>query len=254
VISRLKRCNSCRSNVRHTSQKFSLSHPANLSTGTNDSFLIQWYGSCSTPRKLNELLTRSTQCSVCFRKRPMCLELLCKGRIADCDAALELKEEVRRHGDARVVVLDLSELVSLGADVMGTLAFLQVWNRAWKFSSSCSTLPLACCTPCSGYVRLLHLKSPHLTIIWFLLHWSGPKNDFVESVLNSPGLHAAWSKRRPSSPDRQPMRTLALDTLNDRRCGPTVTISRPVDNCKVSVQHSDKTGWPGVLRAVSMWT
>ena len=36
--------------------------------------------------------------------------IICTGRMAGCDAALELGDEVRRHGDARVVLLDLSEV------------------------------------------------------------------------------------------------------------------------------------------------
>ena len=44
--------------------------------------------------------------------------ILCKGRMVGGDAAFKLGDEVRRQGDARVVLLDLSELVSLGGDVM----------------------------------------------------------------------------------------------------------------------------------------
>ena len=116
--------------------------------------------------------------------------IICKGRMAGCGAALELGDEVRRHGDARVVLLDLSELVSLGADVMGILVVLQVWTRGLGIQFKLFDPP-------SG---VLHNLQRRLTAtfeiatiddVLFLLHWSGPKNDFIESVLNSPGLHAA---------------------------------------------------------------
>ena len=56
----------------------------------------------------------------------------CKGRMVGGDAALELRDEVRRQEDASVVLLDLSELVSLGRDVMGSAgSFGSVDSGPW---------------------------------------------------------------------------------------------------------------------------
>jgi hypothetical protein len=51
------------------------------------------------------------------------------------DAAFKLGDEVRRQGDARVVLLDLSELVSLGGDVMGVRIFFLA--QCLDISQSC---------------------------------------------------------------------------------------------------------------------
>jgi hypothetical protein len=55
------RFNLRRSNVRGTSQKFSLSQPANLSTGTNDSFPVQWHGACSTHQNNSEQIAKEAR-------------------------------------------------------------------------------------------------------------------------------------------------------------------------------------------------
>jgi anti-anti-sigma regulatory factor len=51
----------------------------------------------------------------------------CEGRIVSSAAAFELRNAVTRQTDARVVILDFSELEALGGGAVGMLAFLQRW-------------------------------------------------------------------------------------------------------------------------------
>jgi anti-anti-sigma regulatory factor len=117
--------------------------------------------------------------------------IICKGSMAGCDASLKLGDEVRRHGDARVVLLDLSELVFLGADVIGMLMVLQVWTRGLG-------IQFKLCDPPPGVLQnLQRLRSTAefeiatIDDVLAMLHWSGPRDDFIESMLKAPGLHAA---------------------------------------------------------------
>jgi anti-anti-sigma regulatory factor len=53
----------------------------------------------------------------------------CDGRIVQSEAALKLREAVNSQGDARVIVLDLSEVSALEAGGLGMLGFLQRWAK-----------------------------------------------------------------------------------------------------------------------------
>jgi anti-anti-sigma regulatory factor len=53
--------------------------------------------------------------------------LQCEGRIVRSDAAFKLRDEVTAHPDARVIVLDLSEVTSIEGGGLGMLLFLERW-------------------------------------------------------------------------------------------------------------------------------
>ena len=55
--------------------------------------------------------------------------ILCKGRIVRSAAAFALRDAVTQQRDARVVLLDLSEVESLEGGGLGMLVFLQRWTR-----------------------------------------------------------------------------------------------------------------------------
>jgi anti-anti-sigma factor len=55
--------------------------------------------------------------------------VLCKGRIVRSAAAFALRDAVTQQGDARVVLLDLSEVESIEGGGLGMLVFLQRWTR-----------------------------------------------------------------------------------------------------------------------------
>jgi anti-anti-sigma regulatory factor len=53
--------------------------------------------------------------------------LQCEGRIVRSDAAFQLRDEVTAQLNARVIVLDLSEVTSIEGGGLGMLLFLERW-------------------------------------------------------------------------------------------------------------------------------
>src|SRR6202158_2507106 len=53
----------------------------------------------------------------------------CEGRIVQSDAAFRLREAVTLQGDARTVVLDLSEVNAIEGGGVGMLVCLQQWAQ-----------------------------------------------------------------------------------------------------------------------------
>jgi anti-anti-sigma regulatory factor len=53
----------------------------------------------------------------------------CAGRFVRNDAAFKLRDAVRSQGNARVVLLDLTEMQAIGGGGLGTLLLLQRWAQ-----------------------------------------------------------------------------------------------------------------------------
>jgi anti-anti-sigma regulatory factor len=53
----------------------------------------------------------------------------CEGRIVQRESAYKLREAVTSQTDARIVVLELSEVRAIGGGGLGMLAYLQRWAR-----------------------------------------------------------------------------------------------------------------------------
>jgi anti-anti-sigma regulatory factor len=53
----------------------------------------------------------------------------CEGRIVQSEAAIKLREAVNLQSDARIIVLDLSEVPAIEAGGLGMLVFLQRWTQ-----------------------------------------------------------------------------------------------------------------------------
>ena len=53
----------------------------------------------------------------------------CAGRFVRSDAAFKLRDAVTSQTDARVVVLDLTEMQAIGGGGLGTLLLLQRWAQ-----------------------------------------------------------------------------------------------------------------------------
>jgi anti-anti-sigma regulatory factor len=53
----------------------------------------------------------------------------CEGRIIHSESAYTLREAVTSQTDARIIVLELSEVRAIGGGGLGMLAFLQRWAR-----------------------------------------------------------------------------------------------------------------------------
>lgn len=59
----------------------------------------------------------------------------CEGRIVRSEAAFELRKAINLQSDARIIVLDLSEVPAIEGGGLGMLVFLQRWaqDRGVKF-------------------------------------------------------------------------------------------------------------------------
>ena len=53
----------------------------------------------------------------------------CEGRIVERESASKLREAVTSQTEARIVVVELSEVRAIGGGGLGMLAFLQGWAR-----------------------------------------------------------------------------------------------------------------------------
>lgn len=53
----------------------------------------------------------------------------CQGKIVEREAALKLRQAVTSQADARIVVLELSEVHSIAGGGLGMLVFLRRWAR-----------------------------------------------------------------------------------------------------------------------------
>ena len=53
----------------------------------------------------------------------------CEGRVVHSEAAFRLRDAVTQQRDARVILLDLSDLQSVESGGLGMLVFLQRWTR-----------------------------------------------------------------------------------------------------------------------------
>ena len=51
----------------------------------------------------------------------------CEGRVVRSEAAFKIREAVTSQGDARIIVLDLSEVSAIEGGGLGMLMFLQRW-------------------------------------------------------------------------------------------------------------------------------
>jgi anti-anti-sigma regulatory factor len=117
--------------------------------------------------------------------------VLCEGRMVGGDAAFKLRDVVKRQRDARVVLVDLSELGFLGGDVLRMLASLQAWTRALG-------IQFKLFDP-SPFVRQSMQRlglTPEFEIVstedvLSLLHWTGPRSGIIQSLSKAPALNAA---------------------------------------------------------------
>jgi anti-anti-sigma regulatory factor len=108
--------------------------------------------------------------------------------MVDDDAAFKLRDEVKRQRDARIVLLDLSELNVLGAKVMRMIMAIRTWTRVLG-------IQFKLFDP-SPVVRrnLQRLRSTDefeiasVDDVLSLLHWEGARSRITGSVSNAPGF------------------------------------------------------------------
>jgi|SRR3984885_6665342 len=79
----------------------------------------EWCCPCSSLAMLNVTVDKVGELAV----------VECEGRIVQSDSAYKLLEAVTSLTDARIVVLELSEVSAIGGGGFGMLVFLQRWAR-----------------------------------------------------------------------------------------------------------------------------
>jgi anti-anti-sigma regulatory factor len=67
--------------------------------------------------------------SVCIDNRGEMAIIECAGRFVRNDAAFKLRDAVTSQTNARVVILDLTEMHAIGGGALGTLLLLQRWAQ-----------------------------------------------------------------------------------------------------------------------------
>jgi anti-anti-sigma regulatory factor len=117
--------------------------------------------------------------------------ILCKGKMVGGDAAFELGEEVKRQENSRVVLLDLSELVSLGGEVMVMLVVLQAWTRGLGIQFKLFDPPPSLWQSLRRLRPTVEFEIASIDDVLSLLHWQGRRDRVIESEFEAPGLHAA---------------------------------------------------------------
>ncbi len=118
--------------------------------------------------------------------------ILCEGRMVGSDAAFKLRDEVRRQREARVILLDLSELQSLGGDALGMLVFLQAWARSVGIEFRLFDPPPQVRRSLQQLRSAAEFEMASIDDVLNLLHWDGPRNGIADpSMTNVPGLQAA---------------------------------------------------------------
>jgi anti-anti-sigma regulatory factor len=117
--------------------------------------------------------------------------ILCKGKMVGGDAAFKLGEEVKRQKNARVVLLDLSELVSLGGEVMMMLVVLQVWTRGLGIQFKLFDPPPGLRQSLRRLRPTVEFEIASIDDVLSLLHWTGTRNRVIESASEASGLRAA---------------------------------------------------------------
>ena len=85
----------------------------------------------------------------------------CEGRVVRSEAAFKLREAVTSLRNARIIVLDLSEVRAIEGAGLGMLLFRQGWLTATTFNSSCSILLDLCVT---GWNSSTQLQSSTLSL------------------------------------------------------------------------------------------
>jgi anti-anti-sigma regulatory factor len=101
--------------------------------------------------------------------------ILCKGRMVGGNAAFKLGEAVKREGNDRVVLLDFSELVSLGGEVLVMLVALQLWTRGLGIQFRLFDPPFGVRQSLSRLRPTVEFEIASLDDVLSLLHWHGEK-------------------------------------------------------------------------------
>jgi anti-anti-sigma regulatory factor len=107
------------------------------------------------------------------------------------DAAFKLRDEVKRQREARVVLIDLSELGFLGRDVVRVLVLLQAWARVVGIQFKLFDPSPVVRQSLQRLGSTAEFEIALTDDVLSLLHWAGPRNGIIQSLNKAPGLNAA---------------------------------------------------------------
>jgi anti-anti-sigma regulatory factor len=117
--------------------------------------------------------------------------ILCEGRMVGGDAAFKLRDVVKRQRDARVVLVDLSELGFLGGDVLRMLVSLQAWTRVLGIQFKLFDPSPVMRQSLQRLGSNTEFEIASTDDVLSLLHWTGPRSRIIQSPSKAPALNAA---------------------------------------------------------------
>ena len=115
----------------------------------------------------------------------------CEGRMIGSEAAFKLRDDVRRQRESKFVLLDLSELSFMGADVLGMIAFLRAWAQGRAIQLKLFDPPLGVRQSLERLQPTVELEIASMDDVLSMLHWEGPRNRIVASGSTAERLNAA---------------------------------------------------------------
>jgi anti-anti-sigma regulatory factor len=114
----------------------------------------------------------------------------CQGRLIRSDAVFNLRDAIMEQRNVSVILVDLSELESIGGGGIGMLVFLREW-------ASCRGIQLWLFDPPSQIRRSLKqipstagLKVASMHEVLELLGWEGPRREFANPLSGVESLAA----------------------------------------------------------------
>jgi anti-anti-sigma factor len=105
----------------------------------------------------------------------------CEGRIVRSDAVFNLRDQIMQQRDVSAILLDFSELDSIGGGGIGMLVFLREWTRCrgiqfWLFDP-----PSQVRRSMEQVASAANLKVASMDEVLELLGWLGPRTAFAPS-------------------------------------------------------------------------
>ena len=106
----------------------------------------------------------------------------CEGRIVRSDAAFRLRDAVTQQLDARVILLDLSDVETLGGGGLGMLVFLQQWSRKHGIEIKLFDPPDAVRRSLERMRSTTEFEIASTEEILSLLSWEGPVRRMTRDI------------------------------------------------------------------------
>jgi anti-anti-sigma regulatory factor len=105
----------------------------------------------------------------------------CEGRMMQSERVFEMRDAVMAQRDVTTVLLDFSELESIGGGGVGMLVFLQSWAHAHEMELKLFDPPAAVRQKLHMTRSAAELKIASMDEVLDLLNWEGPRSNVVSS-------------------------------------------------------------------------